>query len=158
MDHQGIIKLYEVYESTKYIHLLFPYLEGGELFERLKSKGQYKEVDCLPIMHRILSSLEYLTKVNIVHRDLKPENLILKRKNDDTDIIIADFGLAAIHEDPTKKLKLRCGSLGYVAPEVLGKEGYGCESDTFSVGVLFYALLTGRPVFRGKSQQLMKEN
>ena len=119
MNHENVIQLYEVYESTKYIHLLLPYLEGGELFARIKCKGLYKESDAVPIMRNFLSALEYLHENLIVHRDLKPENLILASKGDDSYIKIADFGLATILSDPEEKLSLRCGSPGYVAPELL---------------------------------------
>ena len=83
LNHPNIIALYEVYESGKYIHLVLPYLEGGELFERIKSKGLYKESDAVPVMYQFLSALAYLHEQRIVHRDLKPENLILESKHDD---------------------------------------------------------------------------
>lgn len=80
MDHPNIIKLYEVYETPKYIHLLCPFLEGGELFERIKSKGLYQEKDAAVVMRQFLSALSYMDSKMIVHRDLKPENLILVSK------------------------------------------------------------------------------
>ena len=146
-----MIALYEVFESTKYVHLLLPYLEGGELFVRIKNKGLYRESDAVPIMRNFLSALSYLHSHGIVHRDLKPENLILNSKTDDTDIRIADFGLATRITDPKEKLYLRCGSPGYVAPELLRDKGYTCSYDVFSAGVIFYVMLTGRPLFKGSS-------
>lgn len=85
---------------------------------------------------------------NVVHRDLKPENLLLTKKFSN-EIKIADFGLAHILKDQNEKLYLACGSPGYVAPEVLNNLGYGTASDVFSAGVIFYVMLTGRPVFSG---------
>lgn len=124
LRHPNVIALYEVYESTKYIHLLLPYLEGGELFERIKAKGLYKESDAVIVMRHFLSALAYLAENKVVHRDLKPENLILATKGDDHDLRIADFGLATILTDDEKVLFLRCGSPGYVAPELLDDKGY----------------------------------
>lgn len=95
IDHEHIIKLYEVYESDKYIHLVFEYLEGGELFERIKSKGLYQEKDAINVMRNLLLALEYLHNKGIIHRDLKPENLILASKENDYTLKIADFGLAS---------------------------------------------------------------
>jgi serine/threonine protein kinase len=95
IDHEYIIKLYEVYESDKYIHLVFEYLEGGELFERIKSKGLYHEKDATNVMRNLLQALDYLHERGIIHRDLKPENLILASKDNDYNLKIADFGLAA---------------------------------------------------------------
>ena len=94
IDHPNVIKLYETFESTKYIHLLLPCLEGGELFDKIKSKGLIKESDARPIMQNFISALEYVHRKLIVHRDLKPENLLLASKENNWNVIIADFGLA----------------------------------------------------------------
>jgi calcium-dependent protein kinase len=148
LDHPYLIKLFEVYESTKYIHLVLSYLDGGELFERIKSKQVYQESTAIQVMKNLLSALNYVHQNNVVHRDLKPENLILAFKDNDYDLRIADFGLAAYVKEG-ELLKLRCGSPGYVAPEILEDAGYNQSSDIFSAGVILAVLLTGRPVFRG---------
>jgi serine/threonine protein kinase len=70
-------------------------------------------------MHCFISALKYLCELKVVHRDLKAENLILATKGDDHDIRIADFGLAFFLTEEKKLLYLRCGSPGYVAPELL---------------------------------------
>ena len=90
-----------------------------------------------------------MAKNNVVHRDLKPENLILSYKENDYDIRIADYGLATFVSSKDELLKLRCGSPGYIAPEILGDDGYRISADIYSIGVIMYFLLTGRPVFRG---------
>jgi len=151
--------MFEVYESKKYIHLLLPYLDGGELFERIKSKGLYKESDAVPVMNNLFQALHYLAEKRVVHRDLKPENLILRSKLNDHDLLIADFGLASFLEDDETLLKERCGSPGYVAPELLADDGYNCAADVFSAGVIMYVLLTGRLVFRGNNlNQILLKN
>jgi serine/threonine protein kinase len=99
-------------------------------------------------MRNMPEALEYMHKNDVVHRDLKPENLILASKDNDYDLRIADFGLAAFAK-PGELLKLRCGSPGYVAPELLDDVGYEQKADIFSAGVILYVLLTGRPAFRG---------
>ena len=143
-----MLELYEVFESGKYIHLVLPFLSGGELFESIKNKGNYKESDAKKVMYQFLSALAYLHENLVVHRDLKPENLILSKKHHN-DIQIADFGLACVLKSPDEKLNLACGSPGYVAPEILNDKGYSVPSDVFSAGVIFYVMLTGRPVFSG---------
>ena len=93
-----------------------------------------------------------------MHRDLKPENLILVSKSSDTDLQIADYGLASYLPD-NGLLYLRCGSPGYVAPELLRDLGYDCKSDVFSAGVIAYVLLSGRPVFKGTDvEAVLEEN
>ena len=70
-------------------------------------------------MKSLLIGLEHMHDNNIMHRDLKPENLLLKTKEGDFDIVIADFGLATTYDDTSKILFKRCGTPGYVAPEIL---------------------------------------
>lgn len=73
-------------------------------------------------MYNLLKALQYLHQRKCVHRDLKPENLLLKEKDNDTDLVIADFGLAGFLNE--EMLFKRCGTPGFVAPEILGyKEG-----------------------------------
>ena len=102
-------------------------------------------------MKNLFNALNYLGKMNVVHRDLKPENLILASKEDDCNLLIADFGLAGFLTEENPKLYERCGSPGYVAPELLADYGYNCSADIFSVGVIMYVMLTGRLVFRGNN-------
>lgn len=139
LDHPGIVKLYEVHETVLSIFLIMELLEGGELFNRLKEKRNYSERDCALMLKRIIEPLIYLHEKGIMHRDIKPENLIMRTKNFESDIVIADFGLAQyINVD---FIHLRCGTPGYCAPEVLNcKElkGYDTKCDVFSVGCVFY--------------------
>ena len=60
MDHENVIQLYEVYESTKYIHLVVPHLTGGELFKQINQKGLYRESDCMPVMKNFLNAIAQL--------------------------------------------------------------------------------------------------
>ena len=99
-------------------------------------------------MKNILEALKYMHEHHVVHRDLKPENLILASKQNDYDICIADFGLASFIKKG-EILKLRCGSPGFVAPELLEDVGYDEKADIFSAGVILYVLLSGRTAFRG---------
>ena len=78
VDHQNIIHIHEVYESENNIHLILEYLNGGELFERIKKNGSYNEKDASVIMRSILQALVAMHEKFIVHRDLKPENLLFK--------------------------------------------------------------------------------
>ncbi len=82
----------------------------------------------------------------IVHRDLKPENLLLSDKSKNAKIMISDFGLSKLYDEETA-MKTACGTPGYVAPEVLRRQGYGREVDLWSIGVITYILLSGYPPF-----------
>ena len=101
-------------------------------------------------MRILLQTLQYIHEEGVVHRDLKPENLILGSKENDFDLKLADFGLAT-RVAPEELLSLRCGSPGYVSPELLSNHGYNAKADIFSAGVILYVLLTGRPAFPGST-------
>ena len=100
-------------------------------------------------------------KQNIIHRDLKPENLIFRTPNDFNDIVIADYGLAT-KADEEEYIFVRCGTPGYVAPEIInfkGKSGQSTISDIFSLGVIAHILSTGRSPFSGKEyQEVLNQN
>jgi len=151
LNHENIIKLHEVYESENHIYLVLELLNGGELFERIVQKGQYTEKDSCILMKKLLSALAYMHSKGIMHRDIKPENLILKDSDNDWNVKIADFGLATNVNPSHDYLFKRCGTPGYVAPEVLADAKYDQKVDVFSAGVILYILLTGGSPFYGKS-------
>lgn len=99
INYPNIIKLYEVYICEKFVHLILQYLDGGELFKRILAKKVFQEQTVLDLMKILLTTLNFCHEMNVIHRDLKPENLILASKENDTDLMIADFGLASIIED-----------------------------------------------------------
>ena len=88
-----------------------------------------------------------------MHRDLKPENLILRSTDNEVDVVIADFGLAEHMPRNGQKHKFACGSLGYVAPEILNREGYDMGADIFSTGAILYTIMSGRNCFRSNDSK-----
>jgi serine/threonine protein kinase len=141
IDHPGIMRLYEVHETTIAIYLVVELLSGGELFDRMKERRTFTENDCAIMLKRIIEPLLYMHEKGIIHRDIKPENLILRTKTSDYDIVLADFGLAT-ELKPKELIHARCGTPGYCAPEILnsksGKLDYDSKVDVFSLGCIFY--------------------
>lgn len=119
VKHDNLIHLYEVYENERYVYLVLEVLRGGELFDYIVHKGHYSEKDAVMLMRRLLSSIDYLAQRGIMHRDIKPENLILKEENDKLHVKLIDFGLATYYDPNGDYLFKRCGTPGYVAPEIL---------------------------------------
>lgn len=147
LDNPNIIKLYEVHESKNSIYLILEYLEGGELFKRITESEELLSKDEIKnIMKGILEGIDYLSENGILHRDLKPENLILESQSDllSNRVKIVDFGLAT-YQDVDEYLFKRCGTPGFVAPEIIKsssteKEVFTNKVDVFSAGVIFYIL------------------
>ncbi len=165
LRHDNIMTLEEIHESKNSIYLVLELLEGGELFSHISSKK------CLSInsIHRIMScllkALKYLAEKGIMHRDLKPENMILKDKGklEQSTLKIVDFGLSSFC-DMEEYLFKRCGTPGYVAPEIINSSSrdntkFDPVVDVFSAGIIFYILIVGRSPFDGKSfQKILNQN
>jgi len=147
VDHPNVIRLYEIYDEPKKMNLIMELVTGGELFDRIVSKGNYSEKDAAETIKTLSKALGYLHDKNIVHRDLKPENILYLSPDPDAPIKVADFGLARLVSG-TDLMKTACGTPGYVAPEVLKNQGYDSGAvDMWSAGVILYILLCGFPPF-----------
>ena len=138
LNHPNIIKLHSVYEGQNHVYFVLDLLSGGELFERIMEKGHYSERDTAALFVQIIRALSYLHSIGIMHRDIKPENLIFREK-DSYELVLADFGLAEFANKKDKIFK-RCGTPGYVAPEILNDKPYDTKSDIFAAGVLLYIM------------------
>ncbi|CAG9329545.1 unnamed protein product [Blepharisma stoltei] len=150
LDHPNIVKLHYVYENQTNIYLVIDYVGGGDLFKRIIKRKVYSEEHIAKFAQKLLDVLIYLNSFNIVHRDLKLENILMVSEENDYDFKLTDFGLAA---EATEGLSLRCGSPGYIAPEILRKNLYDSKVDVFSAGVIFYILFSGRMPFPGRNAQ-----
>jgi len=146
MRHPNIIRLKGFYDEESKLYLVMERVTGGELFSRIVELGAYSEAAAADVIRKLLDAVHYLHERNIAHRDLKPTNLLLKSKDDHSDIKIADFGLSKILGENTI-MQTACGTPIYVAPEVLKGEAYEKEVDLWSVGVIMYILLCGFPPF-----------
>eukprot|EP00747_Dinoflagellata_sp_TGD_P159669 gnl/TRDRNA2_/TRDRNA2_177909_c0_seq4.p1 gnl/TRDRNA2_/TRDRNA2_177909_c0~~gnl/TRDRNA2_/TRDRNA2_177909_c0_seq4.p1 ORF type:complete len:569 (+),score=95.24 gnl/TRDRNA2_/TRDRNA2_177909_c0_seq4:104-1810(+) len=140
LDHPHIARLEMVYESDEDLHLVMECMEGGELHDRLTAKLKYHEQDAANTIFMMLLAVKYLHERNVVHRDLKLENFLYEAKETDY-LKLVDFGLAK-HWDHRTNLTQACGSMHYIAPEVLNRS-YTEKADMWSIGVIAYMLLTG---------------
>lgn len=159
LNHNNLMRLFEIHESQNSIYLVLELLEGGELLDYLsRQQGKVPIPDYRHIMACLLKALEYMASRRLMHRDLKPENIILKKKGVpilENQLTIVDFGLATLC-DTEEYLFKRCGTPGFVAPEVVnapseGSVHYSPKCDIFSVGVIFYLILAGKAPFPGKT-------
>jgi len=147
MSHYRVLKLYEIYEGENFIYCLIEYYKGIDLLRAIVKKGSQPEQKCLTIIFQVLEGLYYMHSRGVMHRDLKPENIIFKQSAE-IDIAIVDLGFATLEQD-YKKLFIRCGTPGYVAPEILNDKEYDCKVDVYSCGIILYMIITGRIPFQG---------
>lgn len=160
LRHPHVIYLKSLVTTREVLHIVMEYVPGGELFDIITKMGHLSELVVNRLTGQLLKTLVYLHKAGIVHRDLKPENVLLSSKNvDEADIKIADFGLSCLC-GPTEKLYQPCGTLVYVAPEVLTLQGYNHQVDLWSLGVMVYLLLCGKlpfPIVRNSGLSLITD-
>lgn len=116
-------------------------MDGGDLFAYIRDNGALSEELAMKFFRQMLSAVGHYHAFRICHRDLKPENILM---TGDGTIKIADFGMAALHQEPDHKLATPCGSMHYAAPEVIEGNAYrGDKSDVWSLGIILFALLAG---------------
>lgn len=154
LDHPHVARLIDVYESEDHLDLVMECMEGGELFHRVTERKRFSEKDACDAASQMLLAVAYIHSHGIVHRDIKLENFLYERKDSDHMKLI-DFGFSKIW-DPNTKMCLSCGTLAYVAPEVLSKS-YTSQCDLWSLGVVVFILLVGYMPFSGSEQHQMKQ-
>lgn len=118
LRHPNIIRLEDIFAQNSQLYLVMELAHGGDLFDRITSKGRYSEDEAKKVMLPILEAIRYMHDHNVAHRDLKPENILLVNRDDDFNIKLTDFGLAKVADD-SNKLKTFCGTPQYYSPEVL---------------------------------------
>ncbi|KAJ2848138.1 Calmodulin-dependent protein kinase cmk2 [Coemansia brasiliensis] len=147
LHHPNIVKLLDWFESKDKYYLVFQLCTGGELFQKICDYGRFTEEDAARLIRCGFESIAYLHRHNIVHRDIKPENFIFLDSSVDAPLMLADFGIARIMKSDDEVLHTMCGSLGYVAPEVMLRQGHGKPVDIWSMGVVTFSSLCGYSPF-----------
>lgn len=149
LDHPHVCRLIDVYESSDYLFLIMECMHGGELFDRIIELKTFAERDAANAIQQMLLALNYLHSHGIVHRDIKLENFLYDKPGSHH-LKLIDFGFSKVW-DPSIKMKMSCGTLSYVAPEVLRKS-YTSQCDLWSLGVIVFILVSGSmPFFESKS-------
>jgi hypothetical protein len=147
IDHPNVVKIFRVYESEDAIHIVLEYLAGGDAQKRFSKMKKLDEKTALKFVFKVLATLDFLHSKSVVHRDIKLENIAFTDETFENFKII-DFGLSS---KSTESMNEKCGTVGYIAPEILKGSLYNEKIDIFSTGVMLYILLTGKSLFTGKT-------
>merc|ERR1712060_39837 len=146
IKHERIVGLYDVLETKKSIFLIMELCSGGDAFDLVDKEKYLSEEEASGLTKQIVAAVDYIHGRGVVHRDLKLENILVvnqKSKTTPVRIKIADFGFATTIKTQDSPIEGTCGSLNYVAPEVLTGRPYTKACDLWSVGVILYAMLAG---------------
>ncbi|CAK56515.1 unnamed protein product (macronuclear) [Paramecium tetraurelia] len=147
LNHSQISNLVEIYENDELIFLIMEELKGETLQGLLENSQEFNESQIKQIMRPLFECVAYLHNNNIFHRDIKPQNIKFRQSDDYLQPCLIDFSLADNWNKNGRYLFTRCGSVGYVAPEVLQDKKYILNIDVYSLGVILYILATKKHPF-----------
>ncbi|XP_029554770.1 ribosomal protein S6 kinase alpha-2 isoform X5 [Salmo trutta] len=150
VNHPFIVKLHYAFQTEGKLYLILDFLRGGDLFTRLSKEVMFTEEDVKFYLAELALALDHLHSLGIIYRDLKPENILL---DEEGHIKITDFGLSKEAIDHDKRAYSFCGTIEYMAPEVVNRRGHTHSADWWSFGVLMFEMLTGSLPFQGKDRK-----
>lgn len=154
LNHPNIIKFYEVFEDSLNFYIITELCKGGSLDEKLKKVHKFSEDVTIEIMKQVLDAFEYMHNMHLIHRDIKLENILFSNLSSNY-IKIIDFG-CSIFLHPGQTLDNLCGSLFYLAPEVVNRN-YTEKADIWSCGILALIMLTGVNPYKGLTKDEIKD-
>merc|ERR1719384_1620362 len=150
VKHPFIVDLIYAFQTKGKLYLILEYLSGGELFMHLEREGIFLEDTACFYVSEITFALEHLHRQGIIYRDLKPENILLDAQGH---VKLTDFGLCKESIDESTVTHTFCGTIEYMAPEILTRTGHGKAVDWWSLGALMYDMLTGAPPFTAENRK-----
>ncbi|UYV65935.1 unc-22 [Cordylochernes scorpioides] len=157
LHHNKLIRLQDAFEDDDEMVMIYEFMAGGELYERI-SDGGYKmsEAEVIQYMRQLCEALKHMHEKNICHLDLKPEMIMCQAKNSNT-IKIIDFSMAT-KIDPRESVRLSTQDAEFAAPEIADREPVGFYTDMWSVGIIAYNLLSGISPFLGANDKETTKN
>ena len=156
LTHPHILPLYDSRAVGGFLFFVMPVMQGQTLRERLMQEGPLPVEASVRIAEEIADALDYAHRHDVVHRDIKPENILLHEGH----AVVADFGIgkavvaaAGTQVSALTQVGITVGTPAYMSPEQAAGESVDGRSDLFSLGCVFYEMLTGEPAFTGSTVQ-----
>ena len=147
LSHPNIVEMYDVGEDNGSHYIVMEYIEGKTVKQLLKKRGNLTVSEAVDIMLQLTDGIAHAHDSYIIHRDLKPQNIMIQ---EDGQIKITDFGIAmALNSTQLTQTNSVMGSVHYLPPEQAAGKGSTIKCDIYSMGILFYELLTGILPFKG---------
>jgi serine/threonine-protein kinase len=148
LAHPSIVTIYDVGEDKDLTYIVMEYLEGKDLSKFIRRKRLLSFRKILQVIARVADALEYAHTREVIHRDIKPANIMLL---DNGGVKMTDFGIAKAISSSRTKTGVILGTPNYMSPEQIMGQKIDQKSDIFSLGVLFFQLLSGELPFQGKN-------
>jgi len=149
LRHPNILRLFGYFYDESRVYLILEYAPQGELYRNLQRQehGRFTESEAALYIRQMADALSYCHSKEVIHRDIKPENLLLDANGN---IKIADFGWS-VHHTPNSRRATMCGTLDYLPPEMIEGSMHDEKVDLWSLGVLTYEFLVGKPPFEAET-------
>ena len=154
-SHPFIVGLNYAFQTEKKLVLIMDYCPGGDVGKLLEREGRLEESRARIYISEVLLALEELHNRDIIYRDLKPDNVVIDAEGH---VLLTDFGLSKEGMGDNIVTQSFCGSVAYLAPEVLARKGHGKGVDWYLLGVLLYEMIVGCPPFYTANPQEMFKN
>lgn len=157
LRHPNIVRFHSVFEDQQNVYMILELCENRSFAEMVRRRRKLSEAESRFYMVQLLKAISYMHQKRVIHRDLKLGNLFLDAN---LNVKVGDFGLATEVKFDGERKKTICGTPNYIAPEILfdRENGHSYEVDMWSIGVVLYTFLFGRPPFQTKDVKAIYEN
>lgn len=146
MNHPGIVKIYDYFPKGNNLYIVMEYVDGQNIEQYIEQHGAMAPVEAVQYMRKILDAMQHVHEQGIIHRDVKPQNIMIR---DNGEICILDFGVAKDQQSESTHTVVGTviGTDGYMSPEQANGFAINHLSDIYSLGCVFYFMLTGHHAF-----------
>jgi eukaryotic-like serine/threonine-protein kinase len=148
LQHPNIVTIYDMDEDDGTPFIAMEFIEGKSLAKLIEEKGKIPWKEAVDIIKQTAAGLSFAHEKGIVHRDIKPDNILIDRNGR---AVVTDFGIAHLQESSLTRTGEVLGTPFFMSPEQILEGKLDSRSDLFSLGVVFYVMLTGRRPFRGET-------